>query len=371
MIEMLTAAKGGTVIGVGNIKDVAVRQGGSMIVNKQSDLYVYGANPNGCLGTGTTSAVTTPVVTLTNVRNIYASSNYSLAIKNDDTVWVTGASSALGVANTTTWQDITSIFGSLHVGMRDIAVHTAVTMIAVVNSVGDVYNIGSNTQSTFGNGSTTSSTTFVKNTFVSDVKKICLNVTNCLVVTNSNSTYVGGRTDGGMGLSGTAYQLIATNVVDATLDSAAILYANTSGIYMRGTIEQGYGLTGVFGNTGATPRNITTGHAFTYDPASFKFIKANYSYIQVKTSFVKQGSSYYSAVVFNYGCAGTGDPRPSSAWLKITTFDSKDIKTISHAQSPGAILVGDILYIAGQKSTFPNTGSTATVYTYEHLDPGF
>jgi len=69
--------------------------GFTVVVTPGGSVWTWGANTNGQLGDGTTTAHTTPAVisTLSSVTHVASGASHTIALKNDGTVWAWGANS--------------------------------------------------------------------------------------------------------------------------------------------------------------------------------------------------------------------------------------------------------------------------------------
>ena len=88
-----------------DVKSVAVRDGHSLVIKTDNSLWVMGNNATGQLGDGTTSDRLTPVRITENVKAVAVGElsgailrnvGFSLILKNDNSLWGTGLSVALG-----------------------------------------------------------------------------------------------------------------------------------------------------------------------------------------------------------------------------------------------------------------------------------
>jgi alpha-tubulin suppressor-like RCC1 family protein len=156
--------------GSGYLTGVVAIAGGwqhSLALKSDGTVWAWGDNYNGQLGNGTTTSSDTPVQvvgpggsgTLTNVVAIAGGGYYSLALKNDGTVWAWGYNGVGQLGNGTTAESDTPV---QVVGPGGSGALTNVVAIAgggyyslALKSDGTVWAWGSNEFGDLGNGSTT------------------------------------------------------------------------------------------------------------------------------------------------------------------------------------------------------------------------
>ncbi|TVY09045.1 RCC1 domain-containing protein [Paenibacillus cremeus] len=97
----------GYLVGLGEVKAIAAGNSHAIILTKDGDVYTWGANAFGQLGLGNydkTNTLTNKIADLSHVVSIAAGSFYSMAVKDDGSVWTWGnnAMGQLGDGTTTT-----------------------------------------------------------------------------------------------------------------------------------------------------------------------------------------------------------------------------------------------------------------------------
>jgi alpha-tubulin suppressor-like RCC1 family protein len=132
-----------------NVKSVHATSDSSLVLRKDGTVWGWGGNSAGVLGNGTTTASATPVqvVGLTDVTALATGPRHVLALKSNGTVWAWGDSSSVSLGTSATTLPVRA--GSL----------TQVTAIAagrghsvVLKSDGTVWTWGDGTAGNLGNG---------------------------------------------------------------------------------------------------------------------------------------------------------------------------------------------------------------------------
>jgi alpha-tubulin suppressor-like RCC1 family protein len=127
----------------------------TVYVKNDGTVWTWGSNSNGQLGDGTTADKLAPlqVSSLTGVRAIAAGSAHSVALKADGTVWVWGSNSNGQLGDGTTIDKLTPVPVSNLAGITAIAAGSAHTL--ALKNDGTVWAWGSNSNGQLGDGTTT------------------------------------------------------------------------------------------------------------------------------------------------------------------------------------------------------------------------
>jgi alpha-tubulin suppressor-like RCC1 family protein len=134
----------------------------SLFVKTDGTLWAMGTNISGQLADGTNIQRDTPVQVATGVIAAYAGHQSTLFIKTNNTLWASGRNhfGQLGTGNTTdrnTAIQVATGVVSANICRGQYTVHSL-----VVKSDGSLWAAGSNSDGQFGNGTTTSSSTFTQ-----------------------------------------------------------------------------------------------------------------------------------------------------------------------------------------------------------------
>ena len=205
------------VIAAGNYYSLALKNDGTV--------WTWGSNNNGQLGDGTTTQRTTPVQVTGlsgTVVAIAAGSGHSLALKNDGTVWAWGANyyGELGDGTTTqrtTPVQVTGLSGTV------VAIAAGSNHSLALKSDGTVWAWGWNYYGQLGDGTTTQQTTPIQATVSGTVTTIAAGNCHNLVLTSNNSLWTWGYNGYGQLGNGTTTN---TNVpINITVNGPCVSFA--------------------------------------------------------------------------------------------------------------------------------------------------
>ena len=150
-------------VSVSNLTDIVKIDGGfwySMALKNDGTVWTWGSNETGTLGNGTKENrnIAAQVSGISNVKNIAAGAHHVLVLKNDNTVWTWGANNygQLGTGDNTQSLDPVQITGFENV----VAIAAGDDHSLAVKSDGTVWAWGLNDQGELGTGSTTPSTSY-------------------------------------------------------------------------------------------------------------------------------------------------------------------------------------------------------------------
>ena len=240
----------------------------SLAVDDVGVTYAWGANAQGQLGTGDTTAQDSPVPvsgfpTGTRIVAVTAGQFHSVALAEDGTVYAWGYNSQGQLGDGTTTQRLTPV------EVTGFPAGTVVTAISshnvhniAVTSTGDVYTWGDNSSGQIGNGTTTIQTSAVQIPLPNG--GIAVNATagalHTVAVTDDGSAYAWGYNlygqlgDGTTTNAHTPVQVQTTDIlVDADAGGNHTLAITDNG----GAVAWGLGSNGQIGN-GTTTTNSTT-----------------------------------------------------------------------------------------------------------------
>ena len=140
-------------------------------ISSQSQVYAWGWNGNGQLGTGSTTDATTPVAVQTVgtpmdgkvITQVVAGGNfsvgYSLALASDGTVYAWGANNNGQLGDGTTTNAVKPVKVALPTGTVVTRISTGAGFSIALTANNEIYAWGQNNYGQLGNGSTVSSTT--------------------------------------------------------------------------------------------------------------------------------------------------------------------------------------------------------------------
>ncbi|WP_332908492.1 RCC1 domain-containing protein [Paenibacillus roseus] len=181
-----------------NVEAVVARGGSSLAVKQDGTLWAWGDNSNGQLGNGTTAyRVTTPVQVsgLTNVMAAAAGDTYSLAVKQDGTVWAWGANNYGQLGDGTTIGRTTPVQVS---GLTDvIAVAGGNSHSLAVKQDGTVWAWGNNGSGRLGDGTQSNRITPVQVSGLNNVVSVSAGSSYSLAVKQDGTVWAWGSNGAG------------------------------------------------------------------------------------------------------------------------------------------------------------------------------
>lgn len=159
------------------VKSVHATSDSSLALRTDGTVWAWGGNRDGVLGNGTTTPSATPVQVsgLTGVTALAAGRTHVLARKSDGTVWAWGDNShgQLGDGTTVNRTRPVRVMGNWFQPLTGVtAVATGRTHSLVLKSDGTVWTWGANVQGCLGNGTTNPSLVPIKVTAMSGVTSI-------------------------------------------------------------------------------------------------------------------------------------------------------------------------------------------------------
>ena len=176
----------------------AISAGGSYTVALRNDgtVWTWGSNDNGQLGDGTTTNRHTPVQvqSLSNITAISAGEVHTVALRNDGTVWTWGrnCSGQLGDGTTTRRHTPVQVQNLSNITAISAGAHT----IALRND-GTVWVWGWNRDGQLGDGTTTNRHTPVQVQSLSNITAISAGNSHTVALRNDNTVWAWGRNGSG------------------------------------------------------------------------------------------------------------------------------------------------------------------------------
>lgn len=236
------------------IKDIKTGVGNTVVLSGSGNLYVFGANNSGELGTGSTASVTGSEwlqIPIQGIDQIYAGWGCYVAVGNDNKVYLSGNLSSIGQSGRyTTFTDISTLFSSFN--LKNDRIVMATNGIFVLTSTGDLYTIGQGTDSTTrsNNGSATVLSAF--KLIASNVKDVYSTLDGgaaaSFYLTNNNELYSTGKND--FGTCGVGYSGLVPTFTKVTFSKtiesirlgyrSAFLFCSDSSVYVAGYAYYGY-----------------------------------------------------------------------------------------------------------------------------------
>ncbi len=182
-----TATAPVAVPGLTNAIQVAAGMDHSLALLNNGALYAWGWNQYGQVGNNTTSNVSSPQIILRDVIAIAAGANFSLAVKQDGTVWSWGANSSgqLGTGNTTASKEPIAVLNLNNI----TAVACGASHGIALQNNGTVWSWGNNMSGQLGDGTKNNANQPRQITTPSGIKSICAYDTHSLAISHSGVVY--------------------------------------------------------------------------------------------------------------------------------------------------------------------------------------
>ena len=175
-----------------NITDISAGANHSLAVDSSGNLWAWGYNANGQLGNGTTTnsskavQVQTASGNLTGIIAAAAGDNFSVALRNDGTVWTVGLNSngQLGNGNTTQQTKAVQVLNTAGTAALSniVAIAAGGTHTMALDSSGNVWTWGNNSNGQLGLGTTTQETTAQQVTSISGIGQIAAGASHSLAM---------------------------------------------------------------------------------------------------------------------------------------------------------------------------------------------
>lgn len=224
---------------INNVSEISAGNNHALALKTDGTVWAWGSNVNGELGNGTTTNTTSPVQvsSLNNVIAISAGkSKFSLALKNDGTVWAWGTSYAgiLGIGPVV--QSYTRTPAQVHLLSNITAIATGEEFSLALKNDSTVWAWGVNTYGQLGNGTTTAANEPILINGLTSVVKIYAGYNYAYAVKKNGTVWVWGNGtngnfgDGNFTSSNVPIQVTSLNNIDIISPGALhTLFKQSSG----------------------------------------------------------------------------------------------------------------------------------------------
>ena len=328
---------------------VSLHCGGNQTVIIKNDGTVWGtgANTMGQLGFGNTTNIEYfKQMSITDIKQLEHGYGSIMIIKNDGTVWACGNNSngqlGLGLDITSSSVPPVTTFGQLTGTATVISLGNIHSMIA---HNGELYYAGNGAMGQFGTGGQHGSyNTFQKNTKVSNVEKVFCGGYNTIILKSDGSIMgCGNNVNYQLGLSGQQilnFTTIDTGVIDVIVNCNTdnTMYIKTDNT-LWGMGQNSNGILGL-GNTTTQQTKVKLA-----DNVRLAALGANHSII------VKYDGTVWVSGSNTYGQLGLGDNTQRTKFTQLTGIDGNLIKQVGCNQNATHILLNNgILLNCGQNN---------------------
>ena len=210
------------VTNVDDIKSVHCACDNILVLKNDGTLWGCGYNGFGQLGLGDTNNRTTLTQITSNIndiKSVYCGSNYTVVLKNDDTLWGSGWNNygQLGLGDTNNRK----IFTQITTNINNIkSVYCGKYHTLILKNDGTLWGSGNNGSGQLGLGGRSSKTTFTQvTTNVDNIKAVYCGFNHTLILKNDGTLWgCGSNTYGQLGLGDTTnittFTQITTNIDD-------------------------------------------------------------------------------------------------------------------------------------------------------------
>ena len=319
----------------------------TVIIKNDGTVWGTGANTMGQLGFGNTTNIEYfKQMNITDIKQLEHGYGSIMIIKNDGTVWACGNNSngqlGLGLDITLNTVPPVTTFGKL-TGTANVISLGNIHSMLVHN--GELYYAGNGSMGQFGTGGQHGSyNTFQKNTVVSNVEKVFCGVQNTIIL-KSDGTIMGCGNNVQYELGLTGQQILKFTTIDTDVIDV-IMNCNTNNtMYIKadntlwGMGKNNNGILGL-GNTTIQQTKVKLA-----DNVRLAALGANHSII------VKYDGTVWVSGSNTYGQLGLGDNTQRTKFTQLTGIDGNLIKQVGCNQTATHILLNNgILLNCGQNN---------------------
>lgn len=350
------------------IQKIAIITNGYLILTTSGKLYACGLNTNGRFGSSST-AIGTLTLIYDNVSNFICKNNCTFIFLQNNTVMCSGVTSFYGIPNGTTFVDCTTPFLPLLGNIKDIQISTLRDAIGILTYTGDLWFMGTNTQSIFGMSSPSTSTIFVQNTLVNLIDSFKFSYANVYALRSNGTLYGAGNTNSGQVPSpGTSFSSISAGVTSFSPGGGGcILYTTSTGLYARGAVTQFFGTSVDTANPA-----VLCSLPFTFDSANTRLVDRTISSSDSSLkAILRNGVNYYVSGAANEGAFSTST---STAPFYVNTFTQMlNIPTVDNIifvdenTLTTVFLYMNKTFISGKPYPLPGFTSTDRYLTFQEI----
>ncbi len=307
---------------------IAAGSGFSLYLKEDGTVWAWGGNSSGQLGRGTTSSysydVPAQVTELSNVKSIAAGHVFSLALKNDGTVWAwgTNGNGQLGLPHTATYYSATPVqVGGLS-GIQ--AISAGYRFCLALDANGDVWAWGNNAKGQLGQPATETIHTPGKISGLSDIIAISAGYMHSLALDSSGrvwawgSNYFGELGNGTVDAAGN-YPVPSQVLNTASLNVARIYAAFQNSMLITDTgavYGWGYNSKGSLGDGTSANRSIPTPSLSSSNITALGGTGAFYITLKGDGTVWASGENNFSSEIIYYGAS----PVPVNGLAGITAI---------------------------------------------------
>ena len=320
-----------------NVKQIACGNGQTFILKNDGSLWACGANSDGQLGLGDTTARYTFTQVTTNINNdvkqIACGVFHTFILKNDGSVWSCGNNGygQLGLGDTTKRTTFTQVTTNINNDVKYIACGQYHTFI--LKNDGSVWSCGDNYYGQLGLNDTTDTDrkifTKVTNNINNDATQIVCGQYHAFILKNDGSVWGCGKNNSGqLGLGNTTTQITFTKVttnINNDVKQIACGYNHTYILKNDGSIWVcGLNTDGELGFGDTTNRNTFTQVTTNINNDVKQIVGGQYH-----TIILKNDGSVWSCGSNGSGELGLGNTTDRNTFTKVTTNINNDVKQIA------------------------------------------